>query len=94
MYKRINTRQVKVGNLVIGGQNKVIIQSMTNTPTKDIDKTVNQIIDLEKVGCEIIRVAILDEEDALAIKEIKKRIHIPPRRPIHSYLFISCCCLF
>ena len=72
MYKRINTRQVKVGNLVIGGQNKVIIQSMTNTPTKDIDKTVNQIIDLEKVGCEIIRVAILDEEDALAIKEIKK----------------------
>ena len=83
MYKRINTRQVKVGNLVIGGQNKVIIQSMTNTPTKDIDKTVNQIIELEKVGCEIIRVAILDEEDALAIKEIKKRIHIPIVADIH-----------
>ena len=74
MYKRVNTRQVKVGNVVIGGQNKVVIQSMTNTPTKDIERTVNQILELEKVGCEIIRVAVLDEEDAKAIKYIKERI--------------------
>lgn len=93
MYKRINTRQVKVGNLVIGGQNKVIIQSMTNTPTKDIEKTVNQILELEKVGCEIIRVAILDESDALAIKEIKKRIHIPLVADIHFDYRLALICI-
>ena len=61
-----------VGNVQIGGQNKVVIQSMCNTKTKDIQATVNQILDLEKAGCEIIRVACLDMEDARAIKEIKE----------------------
>ena len=83
MLKREKTRQIKVGNLVIGGQNKVIIQSMTNTKTKDIDATVSQILELEKAGCEIIRVAVLDKEDAYAIKEIKKNIHIPLVADIH-----------
>ena len=83
MYTRTQTRSIKVGNLTIGGQNKVIIQSMTNTKTKDVDATVAQILDLEKVGCEIIRVAVLDKEDAYAIKEIKKRIHIPLVSDIH-----------
>ena len=80
---RKNTRKIKVGNVQIGGQNKVIIQSMCNTETKDIKSTVEQIIELEKAGCEIIRVACLDIEDAKAIKEIKKQIHIPIVADIH-----------
>ena len=69
---RENTRPIKVGNVQIGGQNKVIIQSMCNTKTKDVENTVKQILELEEAGCEIIRVACLDIEDAKAIKEIKK----------------------
>ncbi len=81
--KRNDTRQVKVGNVAIGGQNKVVIQSMCNTKTKDVKSTVKQILELEKVGCEIIRVACLDIEDAKAIKEIKKQINIPIVADIH-----------
>ena len=80
---RTNTRKIMVGNVQIGGQNKVVIQSMCNTKTKDIEATVKQILDLEKAGCEIIRVAALDIEDAKAIKEIKKQIHIPIVADIH-----------
>ena len=72
-----------VGNVQIGGQNKVVIQSMCNTKTKDINATVKQILNLEKAGCEIIRVACLDIEDAKAIKKIKKQIHIPIVADIH-----------
>lgn len=81
--ERTKTRQIVVGNVKIGGQNKVVIQSMTNTKTKDVDATVKQINDLEKAGCEIIRVACLDLEDAKAIKEIKKQINIPIVADIH-----------
>lgn len=81
--ERNKTRQIVVGNVKIGGQNKVVIQSMTNTKTKDIENTVKQILDLEKAGCEIIRVACLDIEDAKAIKQIKKYIHIPIVADIH-----------
>ena len=81
--KRLETRPINVGGVQIGGQNKVIIQSMTNTKTKDVDATVKQILELEDVGCEIIRVAILDLQDAKAIKEIKKQIHIPLVSDIH-----------
>ena len=81
--KRNETRKIMVGNVQIGGQNKVVIQSMCNTKTKDIESTVNQILDLEKAGCEIIRVACLDIEDAKAIKKIKKQIHIPIVADIH-----------
>ena len=80
---RLNTRKVMVGNVQIGGENRVSIQSMCNTKTKDIDATVNQILDLEKAGCEIIRVACLDLEDAKAIKQIKEKIHIPIVADIH-----------
>lgn len=83
MNIREKTRKLTVGNLQIGNQNKVVIQSMTNTKTKDIKATVAQIIALEDKGCQIIRVAVLDEEDALAITEIKKRIHIPIVADIH-----------
>lgn len=77
------TKKIMVGNVAIGGQEKVVIQSMCNTKTKNIESTVKQILELEEVGCEIIRVACLDIEDAKAIKEIKKRIHIPIVADIH-----------
>ncbi len=80
---RTETRQINVGGVKIGGQNKVVIQSMCNTKTKDVESTVKQILELERAGCEIIRVACLDIEDAKAIKEIKKKIHIPIVSDIH-----------
>ena len=80
---RTNTRKIMVGNVQIGGQNKVVIQSMCNTKTKDVESTVKQILDLENVGCEIIRVACMDIEDAKAIKQIKEKIHIPIVADIH-----------
>ena len=60
MYNRNETRKIMVGNVQIGGQNKVVIQSMCNTKTKDVEATVKQILQLEEAGCEIIRVACLD----------------------------------
>lgn len=83
MYKRTETRPIYVGNIQIGGQNKVVIQSMCNTKTKNVPETVEQILKLENAGCEIIRVACLDIEDAKAIKEIKEKIHIPIVADIH-----------
>lgn len=83
MLNRNNTRKIQVGNVQIGGENKVIIQSMCNTKTKDVEATVKQILDLEKAGCQIIRVACLDEQDAKSIKLIKERIHIPIVADIH-----------
>ena len=83
MVNRKDTRPIFVRDIQIGGQNRVVIQSMCNTKTKDVLATVNQILELEKVGCEIIRVACLDIEDAKAIKEIKEKIHIPIVADIH-----------
>ncbi|MBR6232431.1 MAG: flavodoxin-dependent (E)-4-hydroxy-3-methylbut-2-enyl-diphosphate synthase [Erysipelotrichaceae bacterium] len=80
---RTETRPVNVGGVQIGGQNKVVIQSMTNTKTKDVEATVKQIRKLEDAGCEIIRVAILDMEDARAVKQIKEQIRIPLVCDIH-----------
>ena len=80
---RKQTREVNIGSLKIGNINPILIQSMTNTKTKDVKATVNQILALEKAGCDIIRVAVLDMEDAKAIKEIKKEIHIPLVADIH-----------
>ena len=83
MIKRKETKKIMVGNIQIGAQNKVIIQSMCNTRTKDVDSTIKQILELENAGCEIIRVACLDLEDARAIKNIKEKIHIPIVADIH-----------
>ncbi len=83
MVKRNETRKIFVGDVQIGGQDKVVIQSMTNTKTKDVKSTVEQILKLEEAGCEIIRVACLDIEDAEAIADIKKQIHIPIVSDIH-----------
>lgn len=80
---RKETRSVQVGNLTIGGNNHVVIQSMCNTKTKNVEATIKQINALEQVGCELVRVAVFDKEDAYAIKEIKKGIHIPLVADIH-----------
>lgn len=80
---REKTRSVQVGNLTIGGNNHVVIQSMCNTKTKNVEATIKQINALEKAGCELVRVAVFDKEDAYAIKEIKKGIHIPLVADIH-----------
>ncbi len=81
--KREQTRSIKVGNLTIGGNNQVVIQSMTNTKTKDIEATVAQINQLAATGCQLVRMAIFDKEDALAIKEIKKQVKLPLVADIH-----------
>jgi len=81
--KRSKTKQIKVGNVLIGGQNKVVIQSMTNTKTVDVESTVKQILELENVGCEIVRVACPTIDDAKAIRKIKEKIHIPIVADIH-----------
>ena len=80
---REETRSVQVGNSTIGGNNHVVIQSMCNTKTKNVEATIKQINALEQAGCELVRVAIFDKEDAYAIKEIKKGIHIPLVADIH-----------
>ena len=81
--KRNETRTIKVGNLTIGGNNEVIIQSMTNTKTKNIEATVKQINALAATGCQLVRLAVLNNDDALAIKEIKKHVSIPLVADIH-----------
>lgn len=80
---REETRSVQIGNLTIGGNNHVVIQSMCNTKTKNVEATIKQINALQQAGCELVRVAVFDKEDAYAIKEIKKGIHIPLVADIH-----------
>ncbi len=80
---RRKTRQIHVGNVLIGGQAPITVQSMTTMYTRDIEATVAQIHRLEEVGCELVRVAIPEMEDALALGEIKKRIHIPLIADVH-----------
>ena len=77
------SRVVKVGNLLIGGGNPVVIQSMTNTTTSNVEATVAQIKKLESVGCQMVRMTINNEEAAKAIGEIKKRVSIPLCADIH-----------
>ena len=78
-----NTRRVNVGGVIIGGGESVKIQSMCTTKTSDVEGTVAQINALESAGCEIIRVSVLDDDDALAIKSIKDKINIPLVADIH-----------
>ena len=80
---RSKTRMIKIGTLDFGGSDKVTVQSMTTTKTKDIHATVAQIKALALAGCDIVRVACLDEADAMAIKEIRAQIPIPLVADIH-----------
>ena len=80
---RENTKKIKIGDKVIGQGNPILIQSMTNTKTEDIEATVEQILKLEKAGCDIVRCTVPNEEAAKAFQEIKKRISIPLVADIH-----------
>ncbi len=82
MY-RDNTKTVNIGDRVIGGGNPILIQSMCNVPTDDVEAVVAQILKLEAAGCEIIRCTVPDQASAEAIEQIKKRIHIPLVADIH-----------
>ncbi len=77
------TKVVKIGDVEIGGGQSIAIQSMTNTRTDDVEATVAQILELEKAGCDIVRCTVPDSESALALREIKSRIHIPLVADIH-----------
>lgn len=77
MIKRRKTKLIKVGNVDIGADSAISVQSMTNTNTKDVESTIKQIHRLEEAGCDIIRFAVNDLEDAQAIEKIKANINIP-----------------
>lgn len=83
MYQRNRTRPVSVGGIQIGGNDRIVIQSMTTTKTKDVEATVRQIDALARAGCQIARVAVLDMEDAQALGILRKRIAIPLVADIH-----------
>jgi len=80
---RRHTRTVMVGDVPVGGDAPITVQSMTNTDTRDVKATVSQILKLEQAGCEVIRVAVPDMEAAQKLSEIKKQIHIPLVADIH-----------
>lgn len=83
MTNRENTIPVKVGNIQIGGNNNIVIQSMCDIKTSHIDEVVNQINECAKLGAQMMRVSILDKDDALAIKKIKSKVDIPIVADIH-----------
>ena len=83
MFTRKKTKVINIGNVKIGGGNSIVIQSMTNTDTRDLKSTIRQIKQLEDVGCEIVRVSVPDMESAKNIKSIKKHIKIPLVADIH-----------
>ncbi len=87
------TTEVKIGNIVIGGGNRVAIQSMTTTVPSDTEKTINQIIDLQQAGCDIVRVTVPTANDAKFIDKIKEKISIPLVADIHFDYKIALECI-
>ena len=83
MKTRNDTRQIRVGNVLVGGGAPVTVQSMCNTKTWDVEATVQQIKDLRAAGCEIVRLAIPDERSALAIEQIREQVDVPLVADIH-----------
>lgn len=83
LINRKKTKKIKIGSIAIGGNSPIAVQSMTNTDTRDVVKTIKQIKSLEKVGCEIVRVAVPDLKAANAISKIKPKINIPLVADIH-----------
>lgn len=83
MMKRRVSKQIQIGGVTIGGGASIVVQSMTNTDTRDVRATINQIRELEQVDCELVRVAVPDAEAARAIADIKKDINIPLVADIH-----------
>ena len=90
---RKNTREITIGNVLIGNNHPIVIQSMTNFPTEDTEKNVEQILALEKAGCEIIRLTVPTKEAAESFGRIKKRVHIPCVADIHFDYQIALCAI-
>jgi len=93
LTKRRKTREVELGQIKLGGNNPVRVQSMCNTRTKDISATVKQIHQLEEAGCEIIRISVPDMESAKSVRNIKKQINIPLVADIHYDYRLALECL-
>ncbi|MDD6466691.1 MAG: flavodoxin-dependent (E)-4-hydroxy-3-methylbut-2-enyl-diphosphate synthase, partial [Erysipelotrichaceae bacterium] len=93
MFTRMQTKQIKVKDLFIGHQNRCVIQSMTNTKTRDVEATVAQAKRLINAGCEIIRVAVTCMEDAQAIAQIKQQIDCPIVADIHFDHKLALACI-
>lgn len=91
--KRTETRAVTIKNVSMGHNDHVYIQSMCNIKTEKTEKVIEQILELEEMGCEIIRVSCMDQNDALAIKEIQKAIHIPLVADIHFDYRLALACI-
>ena len=85
IIKRKKTRKIKVGNVSIGGDSLISVQSMTNTLTTDVKATINQINALEEVGADIVRVSCPDEDSTKALKEINKQVNLPIVADIHFH---------
>ena len=83
MYKRKKSKEIKIGSVKIGGNNPIAVQSMTFTKTSDKDKTLEQILSLEKAGCDIVRFSVPDEESAKNISYFKENTNIPLVADIH-----------
>jgi (E)-4-hydroxy-3-methylbut-2-enyl-diphosphate synthase len=83
MIKRHKTKVISIGNVKIGGNNPIVVQSMTNTPTKDVNATIKQINQLAEAGAKIVRVAVPDKDSALALKTIKRAVNVPLVADIH-----------
>src|SRR5215475_11234470 len=82
-FKRHKTREVRVGDKIVGGDNPIWVQSMTTTYTHDVEATVAEIHRMEAAGCEIVRVTVPKAKDAAVLGEIKRRIHVPLICDIH-----------
>ena len=93
MVKRTETRPIHVGNVQIGGQNRCVLQSMTNVPVKDTAASAAQINELAEHGCEIVRVAVLDEEDSRSIAALKEHVSVPIVADIHFNYLLALNCL-
>ncbi len=85
MKPRRISKAIQVGDVTVGGGAPITVQSMTKTDTRDVEATVRQILELEEVGCDIIRPAVPDMEAAKALRDIKKRVHIPVIADIHFH---------
>ena len=83
--KRRKTKKIKVGNVEVGGDSKIAIQSMTNTITSNVKSTILQILELEKAGVDIVRVSCPDKESSLALKEISKNVQVPIVADVHFH---------
>ena len=93
MYKRENTKKIKIGNTFIGQGSSIKIQSMCNKKTTDIESVVSQILEMEKEGVDIVRVSVPDEKSAEAIEKIKQKIHIPLVADIHFDYKLALMCV-